>query len=187
MNRADMIRQLAALEALAGAMREALKEEAAAEHADNGTTPSWRTADGTLVVGSVHGDRCEVTDQDALMAWLVEQYPQMVHTVVVPRDPKVVAALLADVAASGPRPDPVTGERPALQPGEQAANAADIPGVVYVQGGLFKTITVTVESTAKRRLKTEARDYLAGISDGFDLGRLFRSDYAPYQRNYTRD
>jgi len=182
-----MIRQLVALETLAGVMRDALKAEAQAEHDDNGTAASWRTTDGTLVTGSMHADRCEVTDQDAFMAWLVEQYPQMVHTVVVPRDPKVVAALLADVATSGPRPDPSTGERPELEPGEATDNAADIPGVAFVRGGTFKTITVVPDAGAKRRLKTQARDYLAGVADGFDLKRLFRSDYDQYQRNYTRD
>lgn|SRR6185436_7556883 len=182
-----MVRQLAALEALAGAMREALKDEARSEFEGNGTAPSWRLPDGSLVVGSVHGDRCEVTDADAFMAWLVEHMPQVVHTVVVPRDPKVVTAFLAEVAESGPRPDPTTGERPDLEPGDQGDNAADIPGVVFVKGGLFKTITVTVEPTAKRKLKAAAQAYLAGATDGLDLGGLFRSDYTPYQRNYTRD
>lgn len=182
-----MVRELAALEALAGAMRDALKDEARGEYEGNGTAPSWRLADGSLVTGSVHNDRCEVANQDAFMAWLVEHMPQLVHMVVVPRDPKVVAAFLAEVAESGPRPDPETGERPDLEPGDQADNAADIPGVTFVKGGLFKTVTVTIDPGSKRRLKAAALAYLAGGEDGLDLRRLFRSDYAEYQRNYTRD
>lgn len=182
-----MVRQVVALEALTAEMRAALKAEAQEEHEGNGTVPTWKLPDGTSVVGSQHADRCEVTDQDAFMAWLVEHMPQLVHTVVVARDPKVVAAVLADVAKSGPRPDPETGERPELKPDEQADNAADIPGVAFVQGGAFKTITILADSGVKRRLKLLARDYLAGIADGFDLGRIFRNDYASYQRNYTRD
>lgn len=176
MNRAEMLRELAALEALAGAMRAALKDEAAAEFAGNGQVPSWKSPDGTTAVGSMHQDRCEVVDPDAFMAWMVEHMPQMVHTVVVPRDPKVVAAYLADVAESGPNIDPDTGRRPVLKPGETGPNAAGIPGVVYVQGGSYKTVSITFPPAVKRRLTEAAVAYLASGDEGIsDLVGLFRT------------
>lgn len=177
MKRSELMQRVIGLEAVAAAGRAALKAEAEAEYDGNGTVPSWKSA-GVSVTGSQRHDRCEVVDQDALMAYLVEHYPQMVHTVVVPRDPKVVAALLAEVAESGPAPDPETGVRPVLKPDDMAPNAAGIPGVVFVAGGAFHTITMTVDSTTRRVLKAAALRYLTGEEDAFDLEQLFRPQYS---------
>lgn len=182
MNRVDRLRALAALEAAAGELRAALKAEAAAAFVDDGVVVSWRTVDGTLASGSMSHDRCEVADHDEFLAWLVEHHPQLVHTVVEIRNPDVVKKMLEGWAKLGPGLDgrsPAAAPRPpALSPGESWSTAAKIPGVVFVQGGLFGTLSITTDRGLKKRLAGAARAWVSGAASGtLDLAALVRSSY----------
>lgn len=177
MNRIQKLRALAALEAAAGAIRTALKAEAATAYAEDGMVPSWSSKTGISAGGSITNDRCEIDDPDDFMAWLVEHKPQLVHTVVVPRDPKVVAAFLAELAESGPRPDPKTGKQPPLDAGDAWPNAAEVPGVMFVKGGLFGTLSVRVDSDVKKRLAAWAHAWA-------ELDGTGQLDLAIFERLY---
>lgn len=178
MNRVEKLRALAAFEAAAGAIRAELKEEAAALHTKDGVVPSWKTTDGTTAVSSVRHDRVEVIDPDEFLAWLVEHRPHMVKSVVVPISPDSVKRLLADFAEDGPMRDPETGAVPVLKPGETAQPAVDVPGLEFVKGGAFNTVTITFDAQAKKRVAAAARAWLEQSGGGpLDLERLFQSVY----------
>jgi hypothetical protein len=172
MNRVDRMRFLAALEAAAGIIRAGLKKEAADEHAREGVSPSW-TAEGVTVSGSQSHDHAEVEDNDELMAYLVAEHPEMITTVVVPRNPEHLKAWLAEKAKGGPVPSAL-GK---LAPGQSAPLAAAIPGVVFVRGGVFGSISVRVDSAVKRTLAAEAQRAVAGgaspaLADVFQVSLL---------------
>lgn len=167
MNRADRMRLLAALEATAGVIRSELKAEAAATFAQDGMAPSW-AAEGVTVTGSLIHDCLEVVDEDELMAFLVKEHPDWVMTVVVPRNPDHLRKWLKEQAALGPI-DSAVGK---LKPGQHAAGKAAIPGTVWVKGGGFKTVSVTVEASTKKRLAELAKQALEGEVPP-ELGTLF--------------
>jgi hypothetical protein len=157
MNRGDRIRLLAALDAMAGAIRLGLKAEAAEEYDREGMTPTWK-AEGVTVSSSQSHDHAEIVDMDELMAYLVAEHPEMVMTVVVPRNPDHLKAWLNERAAEGP----IASRAATLKPGESAPLAAAIPGAVFVRGGVFGTISVKVDSGVKRDLSKRATALLAG-------------------------
>lgn len=170
MNRADRVRLLAAVEAIAGAVRQELKAEAAEEHERNGMTASW-TAEGVTVSGSQSHDHHEVTDNDELMAYLVAEHPEMIMTIVVPRNPEHLKTWLAQQAAQGP----IASMTEKLKPGESAPLAAAIPGVVFVRGGVFNTVSVKVDGSVKRELSARAKEALKeGLDSSRELSWLFR-------------
>jgi hypothetical protein len=167
-NRADRIRLLAALDAIAGQIRTGLKAEAADEHAREGMAPSWK-AEGVTVSGSQSHDHAEIVDQDELMSYLLEEHPEWVTTVVVPRNPEHLKAWLAEQAKLGP----IESMRGKLGPGDDAPLAAAIPGVVFVRGGVFGSISVKVDTTVKRELAERARQALAADAPG-ELASVFQ-------------
>jgi hypothetical protein len=169
MNRADRIRLLAALEAAAGTIRTGLKAEAAAEHGKEGMAPSW-TAEGVTVSGSQSHDHHEVIDNDELMAYLVAEHPEMVMSVVVPRNPEHLKGWLEEKAKEGP----IASMRGKLKPGESAPLAAAIPGVVFVRGGVFGSISVRVDSGVKRELAARAKAALEQDSST-ELASIFQA------------
>lgn len=182
MNRVDKLRALAALEAAAGEIRAALKADAAAAFVDDGVVVSWRTIDGTLATGSMSHDRCEIADRDEFLAWLVQEFPQLVHTVVDIRNPDVVKKMLEGWAQQGPGLDggspAVDPQPPELSPGESWSTAAKIPGVVFVKGGMFGTLSITVDRAVKKRLASAARAWVLGVRPGpLDLTELVRTAY----------
>lgn len=214
MNTLQKLRALAALEAAAAALRVDLKATAASTFEADGAAVSWATTDGTKAVTSVTHDRCEVADQDEFMTWLVERYPQLVHTVVEIRNPDVVKTLMAGWAKEGPGLGldlecgcPATcpeckddmginapGCKPCwdhagdhgprkravvrLSPGESWATAADVPGVVFVKGGTFGTLSVTIDRSLKRGLASAARAWVAGTrSSVFDVEAIMADVY----------
>ena len=155
MKRADQLRTLAILDAIAGELRRALKADAKAAFTQDEVSVNW-AADGVTAAGSRTHDRVEIADQDELMCWLIEHHPDWVMTVVVPRNPEHLKTWLADLAKAGPH----EGHLPEA-PGGTAPVQGDIPGLVWVRGGCFKTLSVTVDGTAKRRLASVARAALA--------------------------
>lgn len=167
MKRADKLRLLAVAEAVAGAIRKELKTDAEKSFVDDGVSASW-SSDGVSCVGSRTHDRVEVADQDELMCYLVKHHPEWVTTVVVPRNPEHLKTWLADLAKAGPE----GGVWPE-QPGGSAPVAGDVPGLVFIRGGQFKTVSVSVDGTAKRELAKLATVSLAGGLIPADLDALF--------------
>lgn len=214
MNTLQKLRALAALEAAAAALRTDLKATAASTFETDGVGVSWKTADGTSAVSSVTHDRCEIADQDEFMTWLVEHYPQLVHTVVEIRNPDVVKAMMTAWAKEGPGLGPDlecgcpaicpqcgadTGAGPGqceacdehrtehgvrkravarLLPGDSWAPAVDVPGIVFVKGGAFGTLSVTIDRSLKRGLASAARAWMAGTrSSVFDVEAIVADAY----------
>jgi hypothetical protein len=168
-NRIERLQLLAALDALSGEIRSGLKAEAAAEHERERMAPTWK-AEGVTAAGSQSHDHAEVVDRDELMAYLVAEHPEMIMTVVVPRNPEHLKDWLNARAEEGP----IASAVGKLAPGESAPLAAAIPGVVFVRGGVFGTISVTVDKTVKRELAARARLLLAGEATS-GLGAVFET------------
>ncbi len=162
-----MLRLLAVAEAVAGQVRKRLKDDAEKSFTGDGVSVSWN-ADGVSCVGSRTHDRVEVADQDDFMEWMVAEHPEWVQMIVVPRNPEHVKAWLADLAKAGPE-----GGIYPKDAGGTAPVAGDIPGLVWVRGGQFKTVSITVDGTAKRELGKLAAKSLDGGTLPADLDALF--------------
>lgn len=165
MNRADLVRRLAAHKAAAAALEDALKRDARAEYEEQGTAPTWRL-DGARVQVSLSTDRCVVADEETFMDWFAALLPDEVvtSTVRVVRNPAVLKQFLENIAAHGPVPD---GETPRdLSPGDttEAADGAGqvVPGLRWVKGGEYVATSIYVDPTVKRRLAASAARYVEG-------------------------
>lgn len=91
MNRAEATRQVLLLEAAAAQLKERAKTlrsgldaDARAELAEQGTAPTWRLDIGTWSL-PVARESVVVTDQDAFLDWLAEEYPTEVEEIRRPR------------------------------------------------------------------------------------------------------
>lgn len=169
MNRADRIRLLAVLDAMAGEIRRDLKADAAAEFIKEGMAPTWK-ADGITAAASRTHDRVEIADEDEFMVWLLENHPEWVRTVVVPINPEQIKQYLASLATFGPS---LEEDEPMPEPGRSAPTYARVPGLLWVRGGEFKTVSVTVETPVKRELAKLARTALDGGVVPAELRPLF--------------
>lgn len=146
LNRAQIVRTIAACDALAAELRNALKADAAAEYAEQGTAPTWRMP-GFTVSTSITHDAIEVVDERAWRAYVKQAYPTEIETVIRVR-PAWQNVFFAGVAQRGDPPCDVEG--------------TVIPGLVFVAGGDFKSVSVLPLAGTKANLRAVAQEIVAG-------------------------
>lgn len=144
MNRAELVRALAACEALAEQMREALNADARAEFDEQGTAPTWRMRDFT-VTASLTKDTVVVADPAAFMKWVKLAYPAAVEEQVNPQWQRDF--LNRKVRREDP-PSDVEGQV--------------IPGLGLRPGGQIKAVSVLPAAEVKARLTQAAAEIVAG-------------------------
>lgn len=149
MNRAEVVRGIAACEAMAKRLRAKLTAEAETEFVNEGMVPSWKLA-GITVSGSLTHPSVAITDEAAFLAWASERYPTEVETVAVTR---VRAAwqgpFLEGVAGRGNPPCDAQGE--------------EIPGLEWRPGGSFGGISVRVDPEIKAVIAQHADEIADGV------------------------
>lgn len=150
------LRYLAA-SAAAKAAQAQLTTAAGLEHTTRGVAPTWRTPDGASVAAVTTGGGPRLVDPAALQAWLARRRPDALETITQIR-PKALAALLAELAATG---DVCTTD------GEV------VPGMVWDEPGGFSHVRVTATTPLRQRL--------AVFATGFAAGDIAFALPAPYQ------
>lgn len=148
MNRADLIVRIAAHEAAAKALRDALTAEARAELEANRTAPSWTLGDGSRVVVSTSSGAAVVTDDAAFIDWARQAYPgELVEvTTVTFRNDAFRKRVIAELAA------------------QCKANGWELPSFLgWTPAGEYRSTSITIASQTKERMAASARAYaLAG-------------------------
>lgn len=148
MNRRETVQALAACDALAAELRKKLRAEAEVEYRDQGCAPTWRMP-GFTVTSSVTHNGVAVDDQAAFVAYVAEAYPTEVETVTVTRvRPAWQERFLKDVVGRGEPPCDADGRV--------------IPGLRFVPGGEFKSVSVTPAPATKDELRFTARQIASG-------------------------
>lgn len=141
MNRAELLKTLAMAEALAASARTLLKQEAELEWTENGTRAVWDTKVGQAVA-SIHHDALDVEDEQAFLRWLraglgaTEVYEVTELRVRNPEWLKTMLTTIAEGVAAG------TCDAP--------------PGTKLLEGGGFKTLSITFDRELKQRFAKEA-------------------------------
>lgn len=159
MNRAELVRRLAAHRAAVAALETALDTELRAEYEEQGTAGTHRLG-GARVISSVYGPAAVVAEETRFMPWLRERYPGTVLEEVrlVVASPTWLRRFLASAAGRGPAVQ-------RLDDGTTVPNAVIdelgefIPGVRYRPGGTYKSTSVTVDKDVEARLKIAAERY----------------------------
>lgn len=113
--------------ARASSARAALEAQARQELERDGVAPTWRIPGFGTVPLSLSQDRVEVTDEAALVAWVADNYPSEVETVLTVR-PAFRDLLLKGLAESGEDCCTADGTR--------------VPGVVFRAGGQPRGVTI---------------------------------------------
>ena len=162
MSRADLVARLIAYEAAARQIKAALKAEGALEHEQNGSTPTWRLAFATASGSETH-DRIDVTDLEKLMDYLGKRYPTEVatRTVRVVRNQEWLTQLRERLAILHRADlDEIAGQERAEDappPLIRDDEGAEVPGVTFVAGGDFLTVSVTPAMSARHHALAAAR------------------------------
>lgn len=147
MNRADHIEALAAVDALAKALREALNAEARAEYESQGTVPSWRLP-GFTVATSLSADSAVIVDDAEFKAYVADAFPTEVETVTVTRvRPAWQAVFLKELVARGEACD---------------GDGRVVAGVEIRPGGAFGSVSVIPNAETRDRLRAAAREIASG-------------------------
>jgi len=140
--------RIAAHEAAAKAIREALVAEARAELDENGTAPSWTLGDGSRVVVSTTTGGPVVTDEDAFIDWARKVFPDELveRTVVEFRTPAFRKRVIAELADACSRRN------------------CDLPPFLgLAPKGEYHSTSITIAPGTKERMARSAREYaLAG-------------------------
>mgnify|MGYP003575017864 CR=1 FL=1 len=149
MNRLELIQALAAAEAFAEVVREALGNEARTELEDNGMAPTWRTPGGgvTLSCGT-NRSWVSVHDESAWLKWCKEREPDQVEILERVR-PAWQSMYLKAVAKRGFPP--------------QAKDGEVIECLSWHEGGGYRSISLLVADDVKERLADAAREMVAGV------------------------
>lgn len=147
MNRADLIRAVAACEAAAKEFRAALAADAAAEWESQGTAPTWRLGDVTVSCSLAHPS-IHIFDEPKFLEWVRQFHPDQVETLVRVR-PAWQAVFFESVLERGDPPCDEGGEA--------------IPGVQYMVGGSFKSLSIRPSTELQGQLRRAAREMVAGV------------------------
>ena len=147
MNRAELVRAIAACDALGEELRRTLRADAEAEYIEQGTAPTWRVP-GVTVSTAVTRDRVDVVDEHALIEYVADRCPTEVVTVRQVR-PAFLRALIADVSARGVDPPCDVDGRV-------------VPGLVWRRGGEFRSVSVRPSAELADELTRAAREIAAG-------------------------
>lgn len=146
MNRAELVKAIAACEALAGELRRRLKDDAVREYVEHGTAPSWRMP-GVTVSTAVTQPSVVVADERAWLEYVNVRHPTEVETVRRAR-PAWQVAFLTGVAQRGDPPCDADG--------------LVIPGLVWQPGGDVRAVAVRPSAQLRAQLTDVARE----IADG---------------------
>lgn len=91
MNRSQLLRLQVFAEAVARSAASLISDEASYEWEENRTAASWRTADERVLASArVSQLALVVEDDQKFLAWMREQYPTEIVSVLVPINPKWV-------------------------------------------------------------------------------------------------
>ena len=145
MNRADLIRTMAAARRVADVAKDMLTRDAAADYEEQGTAPTWNSKE-FRVTSAVKQGGPVVMDDKALLAYVEKNYPTEVQT-VKQINPVFLKVLLDNAAKLG---DPVDKDGTVL------------PGVEWREGGEFSHISVTL----KEPLKAELNELETAVRSG---------------------
>lgn len=149
MNRAQVVRALLACDALAGELRRALKADARAEFDEQECAATWRLKGVGTVSTSLTSDRVAVTDEAVFLEYVKDAYPTEVEEIHVFRPRETWRrAFLEGVAKRG---EPLCDKEGRV-----------VPGVSFVPGGEFHTVSVTPDDEVKAALKRIAAEIAAG-------------------------
>lgn len=146
MNRAQIVQAIAACDALSAELRQALRADAAAEYAEQGTAPTWRLR-GITVSTSIAHDSVYVLDERAWVKYVSRAYPTELEEILRVQ-PAWQIDFLAKVAERGDPPCDVDG--------------TVIPGLAFRPGGEFQAVSVRPAPETKARLRAIAADITAG-------------------------
>lgn len=148
MNRAELIQRIAAHEAAAHALREALEAEARGELEENGTAPSWTLSDGSKVAVRVSSGAPVVVDEEAFIDWARMVFPgELVErTTVSFRNDAFRRRVIVEMAQK-------CRERGVEPPAWLA----------WTSRGEYRSTSITIAPETKERMAASARVYaLAG-------------------------
>ena len=148
MNRAQMVQAIAACDVLAAELRKALRADAEAEYVEQGTAPTWRMP-GYTVSTSISHDAVVVADEKAWRAWVGRDHPGEIETVSYVRR-SFQDAFLASLGENG-RMDP-----------PHTADGEIVPGLVFVPGGEFRSVSVLPMPATRSSLRAIAADIAMG-------------------------
>lgn len=149
MNRAQVVRAVLACDALAGELRRQLKADAKAEFEEQDCAATWRLKGVGTVSTSLTSDKAVVSDEAAFLDYVRDAYPTEVEEIriVRPRE-NWLRAFLEGVAKRG---EPVCDR-----------DGRAVPGVVFVPGGDFHTVSIIPDDEMKAELKRAATEIAAG-------------------------
>lgn len=145
MNRSDVVKALAACEALAAGLRQALNDDALAEFAEQGTAPTWRMP-GYTVTASLTKDAVLVADPVAWLKFVKLAYPAAVQERVNPQWERDF--LTRQVRREDPPSD---------------TDGTVIPGLEFQPGGRIKAVSVLPAPETKAHLARAAAEIVAGL------------------------
>lgn len=156
MTRAQRAEQIAYLEELAAAAKEAaalhrtaLKSAAADEYQREGAAPTWRVKGIGVISGRVKNDAVTVTDPVDFAAWVKAHRPDEIETIERVR-PTFATAVLKGCHVND---DGLV----------VTANGDEIAGVTVVPGGTFEGIGIKLDPEAREAYGELARTALAAV------------------------
>ncbi len=162
LTRAELLRMALTAKAIAAECERRLKNEMHDACVANTTFESWRIPGVGTVSASQNQDRAEVVDQDALLAWVAQNYPTEIETVTRVRNAGWLAKLLEDLVPVTPAGVDDTWEP---KPGDplpaRDAEGSVVPGVSWRMGGDFRGVSITPDRVLVKQLTVRARDFVA--------------------------
>jgi hypothetical protein len=169
--RAEKIRLMLAHTAAAKALRAELEAAARHEHDHEHVRVKWDVPGIAAFATQAH-DHAEVADPDAFFTYLEKRFPTEIitRTVREVRNQRWLSDLLEAWVKRGPAP-----RRPSALPDEPPGvldeDGSLIPGLKWVAGGAFKSLTVKPDGAVSRRLDQAARRYALGDAGLADIQR----------------
>jgi hypothetical protein len=175
-SQAEVFALMLAHEAAAAALRDELEHRARERHERDGAASTDRLPGGQ-VVSNLTKSHASVTDQESFLLYLKKRFPgEVVHRmqpVLEARNPSWVKKLLEGYMPVLQQGDDGLDER--LEPGDTRGVRDDegtqVPGVIWVQGGAFRSIGIRADAGLKEVLGEAAGQYAAGTA-GLDVLRL---------------
>lgn len=141
-----MVQTIAACDALAAEMRRVLKAQAMAEYQQQGTATQWKLP-GYTVSSSITKPSITVVNDHQWLEYVKAEHPHQIETVIRPYS-SWQGVFFDELVTRGDPPCDRDGRV--------------VPGLEYVPGGEFRSVSVIPGSATKDSLKAIARDIAAG-------------------------
>jgi hypothetical protein len=145
-NRAQLVQTIAACEALAAEMRRVLKAQAVLEYEREGTKAQWQLP-GYTVSSSISQPSIQVVNEHEWVKYVKAEHPHQVETITRPY-PAWQGVFFEELVGRGDPPCDRDGRV--------------VPGLAYVPGGEFRSVSVLPGKATKDSLKAIAQDIVAG-------------------------